>query len=653
MFDNEVEEGNACPPELPSTAVRIGIGETLVQASKRCLQEVFGITDAELKATWQDEEAHEQDESPDHVGRKEQCEQGEDERNPARHQRQERGEAVLKRVVSTSTTSVDSLLFEARDSILVVEEWRSSCSSSDPTKMMLKPSPRPRPTQLKRNNDHLVNEHHEVDNPDEVEGSGSISTLYTDAVSEDPTQMLNPKPGSSSTTLVDSKHRSTTSSRRRRLMSLTKRTLSYCVDYEIVIPETYNNGRTRTGKEDQQEGGHSSSSSSSSSTASSFYAMTDVSSLLFKLGLPLILPANDLNTSRSCKDNINTVHSRIDKNNPNSKHVYWHAHHDDILRFAPCGGLDLSSTPVSAARRRGDTTSTGSTTLAKPTSCAWLSELQVNGAADGHTNPHNSSTTTTSGANILSSLLVGIENTAPQQKSPFAGVSHGTSGKSNTVSARGSRKWDAFEKVLSTTSASTSSTSSSASPPYVGDTMTAAAGANTCSTANSTLPLPLLLQEQRLRLPVQPPLPPFLFPAAVNGIRSVLTAEKWDRFCLLSDHLVDVRLEKTFWWDVEHVLDHVQHVSDHDVQVNPNLNKNNTDHNKVDREILAMRVFQRRVLQEVLCADAVGAKAIVENARSELKRGRARTADRKTVPASIKGESGERNEGDRPRSKTC
>lgn len=48
----------------------------------------------------------------------------------------------------------------------------------------------------------------------------------------------------------------------------------------------------------------------------------------------------------------------------------------------------------------------------------------------------------------ISSILIGVEGCAPGKSSPFKGVEHDTSGKSNYVSVRGGRKWRAYATNL-------------------------------------------------------------------------------------------------------------------------------------------------------------------------------------------------------------
>ncbi|CAD7964090.1 unnamed protein product [Amoebophrya sp. A120] len=140
-----------------------------------------------------------------------------------------------------------------------------------------------------------------------------------------------------------------------------------------------------------------------------------------------------------------------------------------------------------------------------------VSKLVVN-PSNLHDHPRTRTFTTTTSAReqhqttSLSSVMLGVEGTAPGKQSPFSGIDHGTTGKANFTSARGSRKWTAFEANLEDGAA---------------------------------------------------------VPAAMNGMRSVLDRPSFENFCDLCDKIVDVRLEKTFWWDQTHLHSGTHH-SHHD-----------------------------------------------------------------------------------------
>eukprot|EP00392_Amoebophrya_sp_AT5.2_P011021 g11096.t1 len=184
---------------------------------------------------------------------------------------------------------------------------------------------------------------------------------------------------------------------------------------------------------------------------------------------------------------------------------------------------------------------------------------------------------TTAPAHFLGSLLLGIEGTGPGKQSPFAGIDHGTSGKANFTSARGSRKWSAFEANLVTG-----------------------------------------LQETRTPMP-----------AGMNGMRAVVSNKTFEQFVHFCDKVVDARLEKTFWWDqlpqaYFHHGQHHQHNMRSGQEMNPHENyglqpqllsafmDGITSGRGGPRVLRDLRAHQKRLFKEILCADATRAKAIVQ-----------------------------------------
>ena len=176
----------------------------------------------------------------------------------------------------------------------------------------------------------------------------------------------------------------------------------------------------------------------------------------------------------------------------------------------------------------------------------------------------------------LSSVLMGVESCAPGKKSPFLGVEHGTSGKSNYVSARGARKWRAYALNADTSTAS-------------------AAGGNLASGSTD------LVNKNNKSLSI---------PVDYGGMRLSLNKTQFETFKKICGEIVDPRLEDSFLWDSLHLIHRAPGTplgaAPRRQDIERTLPKS--------RDLVSLRANRQRLFKELLCSDAVTARALVEEA---------------------------------------